>query len=79
MNLTEKKYHLIEEIFKVKDISVLEKMEELLSVPKKSTRLTAKEKAAVEEAFYAMDAGFGISHDSVMKETRKRYAKYFRK
>ncbi len=42
-------------------------------------KLSLKEQLAINEAVLSLDSGLGISHEEVVKQTKKRYFKYFKK
>lgn len=62
----------------VLDIDNPRLIEEIINLIQSKSILTEKQKEAIDEAIYSLENNDGIPHNLVMKETKKRYSKYFK-
>ncbi|HLG36442.1 MAG TPA: hypothetical protein VI757_16305 [Bacteroidia bacterium] len=73
MDITTAKLNLIEWLIKVKDETILSKIELLRNTnAERWDELTPGQQAEIEEAFTELDSGHGIAHHEVMTKLRKR-------
>jgi uncharacterized protein YlxP (DUF503 family) len=57
--------------------SLLEEMKVRFDIQESEENLSLEQKQGIDEALVSLENGEGQSHDSVMKETKEKYAKYF--
>ena len=73
MDITTTKLNLIEWLIKVKDQTILSKIELLRKTnAERWDELTPDQQAEIEEAFTELDHGNGMAHKEVMAKLRKR-------
>jgi|GraSoiStandDraft_8_1057269.scaffolds.fasta_scaffold90695_2 hypothetical protein len=73
MNITSVKLNLIEWLIRVKDETILNKIELLRKTNvERWDELTPEQQAEIEEAFAELDKGNGVGHEEVMSKLRKR-------
>ena len=72
------KLKLIHWITELRDNTVIEKLQKIMS-SEQSEKLSNNEKKAIDEAINSIDKKGTLSHNQVMEETKNRYSNLFKK
>jgi hypothetical protein len=75
MNIHSTKIELAKIVLEIENPILIEEIFDLIQ---SKSELTGKQKLAIDDAIYSLENHEGISHDTVMEETKNRYSKYFK-
>ncbi len=75
MDLATRKIQLAQQIFNIKQASLLDKLEALIQ--NEPIDLTEEQKKGIDDGIESLDKSSGISHDQVSSETKKNFPNLF--